>query len=334
MVCTCGYLVRATSAFATTRRVAKRAGLPGNWKTWSVTIRFFEPAISFSKSPTPLTMQEAIELVKTFAEETRGVPCPDKPQALPKKEIKRYAGNIISELKEMLATQTTDWKRILHKLVETSQEPKYEPQDFKVVGYYEELDMDVLTQEQDVAATAAEQADGIVDIIYYSLDRAVRAGYNLDPIFREVHASNMSKKHEDGKYHQDENGKITKPKHFKEADVLSIIKTHLETGAWTPKATPVDLLPCKSELEKLLTTNQIHFEWFSDEDNGMKWRYNTNVRHEDYFGRELELKSAFCLFVELIRPFTLRGSKCDRLQLCLHRVVNGPVILYYNAFWA
>lgn len=60
------------------------------------------------------------------------------------------------------------------------------------------------------AKNVTEQADALVDAIYYICDFAVRNGINLDPIFEIVHGANMQKV-VDGKVIRREDGKILKP---------------------------------------------------------------------------------------------------------------------------
>lgn len=67
-------------------------------------------------------------------------------------------------------------------------------------------EMDELEQ----ATTVTEQADALVDAIYYICDCAVRHGINLDPLFAIVHQANMTKV-VDGKVVRRADGKIMKP---------------------------------------------------------------------------------------------------------------------------
>ena len=60
------------------------------------------------------------------------------------------------------------------------------------------------------AQTVTEQADALVDAIYYICDFAVRNGINLDPLFDIVHNANMQKV-VNGKVIRREDGKILKP---------------------------------------------------------------------------------------------------------------------------
>lgn len=65
-------------------------------------------------------------------------------------------------------------------------------------------------QELADAESVTEQADALVDAIYYICDTAVRHGMNLDPLFAIVHGANMQKV-VDGKVIRREDGKIMKP---------------------------------------------------------------------------------------------------------------------------
>ena len=60
------------------------------------------------------------------------------------------------------------------------------------------------------AETVTDQADALVDAIYYLCDCAVRHGMNLDELFDIVHAANMGKV-VDGKVLRRDDGKIMKP---------------------------------------------------------------------------------------------------------------------------
>ena len=60
------------------------------------------------------------------------------------------------------------------------------------------------------AKNVTEQADALVDAIYYICDFAARNGINLDPLFEIVHGANMQKV-VDGKVIRREDGKILKP---------------------------------------------------------------------------------------------------------------------------
>lgn len=64
--------------------------------------------------------------------------------------------------------------------------------------------------ELEQAETLTEQADALVDAIYYICDFAARHGVNLDPLFDIVHGANMQKI-VNGRVIKREDGKILKP---------------------------------------------------------------------------------------------------------------------------
>jgi len=72
-------------------------------------------------------------------------------------------------------------------------------------------EMDELEESQ----TITEQADALVDAIYYICDYAVRNGVNLDPLFEIVHKANMQKV-VDGKVIRRDDGKILKPESWED----------------------------------------------------------------------------------------------------------------------
>ncbi len=69
------------------------------------------------------------------------------------------------------------------------------------------------------STTISEQADALVDAMYYLLDTAVKHGMNLDPIFDIVHETNL-KKIVNGKVLRREDGKVIKPKDWQDPNVL------------------------------------------------------------------------------------------------------------------
>ncbi len=65
-------------------------------------------------------------------------------------------------------------------------------------------------EELEEAETVHDQADALVDAIYYICDFAATHGINLDPVFEIVHRANMQKV-VDGKVIRRDDGKILKP---------------------------------------------------------------------------------------------------------------------------
>jgi predicted HAD superfamily Cof-like phosphohydrolase len=66
-------------------------------------------------------------------------------------------------------------------------------------------------------------ADGLADILYVVYGTAVSYGLDMDPIFQEVHRSNMSKVGG----HKREDGKWVKPPTYSKADLAPIIRQQI-----------------------------------------------------------------------------------------------------------
>lgn len=81
--------------------------------------------------------------------------------------------------------------------------------DIKAVDFIADMvesEMDELKAAQSVV----DQADALVDAMYYICDCAVKMGLDTDPVFALVHDANM-RKVTDGKLTKDERGKVQKP---------------------------------------------------------------------------------------------------------------------------
>jgi len=61
-----------------------------------------------------------------------------------------------------------------------------------------------------------EQADAMVDVIYFALGTLVEMGVDGKVLFDIVQAANMSKLWEDGKAHYNADGKVIKPSTWKD----------------------------------------------------------------------------------------------------------------------
>ena len=73
--------------------------------------------------------------------------------------------------------------------------------------------------ELGAAKTVVEQADALVDAMYYICDAAAKHGMNLDPLFAIVHGANMQKV-VDGAVTRREDGKILKPEGWVDPEPL------------------------------------------------------------------------------------------------------------------
>jgi len=81
-------------------------------------------------------------------------------------------------------------------------------------------------KEQDVV----EQADAMIDTIYFALGTLVEMGVQPDVLFRIVQHANMSKLWADGKPHYNEMGKVIKPEGWENPHPklqLAIRKMHI-----------------------------------------------------------------------------------------------------------
>lgn len=90
---------------------------------------------------------------------------------------------------------------------------------------------------------------------------------------------------------------------------------------------PLFLSRLKHSLTTELNLRGIHVTWVP-ENSGVKFYYNTNIRHEDEFGRGLNLKSSEELCDEILR--------CGKLSLKLmfhevvHKMLPNIIMLYYT----
>lgn len=66
------------------------------------------------------------------------------------------------------------------------------------------------------ADTIEDQADALIDLIYFAIGTFTLMGVNPEPLFDIVHAANMGKVGPDGKVLRNEQGKIIKPEGWKE----------------------------------------------------------------------------------------------------------------------
>ena len=75
-----------------------------------------------------------------------------------------------------------------------------------------------------LAADMVEIADGLADLLVVTFGTAVSYGINIEPIFDEVHRSNMTKRWADGQVHYDDYGKVIKPPTYSPANLKPILE--------------------------------------------------------------------------------------------------------------
>jgi predicted HAD superfamily Cof-like phosphohydrolase len=78
-----------------------------------------------------------------------------------------------------------------------------------------------------------DQADAMIDLIYFALGTMVEMGVRPTALFDIVHGANMSKLWPDGKPHYNEDGKTIKPAGWKDPFEDLKIEIDRQTGAAT-----------------------------------------------------------------------------------------------------
>jgi predicted HAD superfamily Cof-like phosphohydrolase len=80
-------------------------------------------------------------------------------------------------------------------------------------------------EEATNAKDIVKVADALADLLYVVYGAALTYGLDMEPIFREVQRSNMSKIWDDGTVHKRESdGKILKPTTYSPADISKVIE--------------------------------------------------------------------------------------------------------------
>jgi predicted HAD superfamily Cof-like phosphohydrolase len=126
-------------------------------------------------------------------------------------------------------TMTKEQKQVAEFMRLAGQEVKGRPEipsektsELRMRLLYEELaEMDIAFLSRDLTETA----DALGDLLYVLLGAAVACGIDLEPIFQEVHRSNMSK-FIDG--HRDPGGKWIKGPSYSPANLKPILDIQAE----------------------------------------------------------------------------------------------------------
>ena len=114
------------------------------------------------------------------------------------------------------------------------------PMDRKQIQFLREMvnsefdELEEALEEQTLEEIVVGQYDALIDSLYYTADAAVRQGFNLDPVFDEVHKANL-RKIVDGKVIKNEAGKVLKPEGWygPEEGMKSEIHKHMKVGSWS-----------------------------------------------------------------------------------------------------
>lgn len=157
--------------------------------------------------------------VHEFTREARGAQ-PDRPsEPLAREKVEFIVSMVCSEMVELLQTVLEPDENpvgVIRKLCDTDVKQDY-----------------VRPGDSEKSALIAEQADAMVDAMYYMYDTATRMGVNLDRVFNVVHAANMAKRGPDGQFViRPSDGKIIKPEGWKEPNIVAEIEDQMQYGAW------------------------------------------------------------------------------------------------------
>lgn len=76
--------------------------------------------------------------------------------------------------------------------------------------------------------TIVDVADALGDLLYVVLGAAVTYGIDLEPIFQEIHRSNMTKVWPGNEVKKNSDGKVLKPPTYSPADLKALI--HKQAG--------------------------------------------------------------------------------------------------------
>lgn len=174
---------------------------------------------------------------------------PKGPVIVEPEKAKFISKMVMSELLELLLTiepSTFRVKKMMHEIIDDLDLPTTpipninslkDGKDEELVakhGSSEVLHSELVGVQAHAQILVIEaQMDAVVDIMYYLLDFCTKQGYNIDRVFDLVHNANMAKRHEDGKFHKREDGKVIKPKDWQEANLTPEVLRQIEHGAWT-----------------------------------------------------------------------------------------------------
>lgn len=169
----------------------------------------------------PRTNMSRSDFVRRFTIESAVVPgsIPTRPVEMNAVQVAFISKMVMSELTELVAatigtaTSLTELRGFMQKCLNGA------------LDEFENKTRPIPAER--LSARIAEQADALVDILYYVENAAAKSGVDLDPIFHAVHVANESKKFEDGKYHHNKEGKVIKPINWQAPDVETLIKDQM-----------------------------------------------------------------------------------------------------------
>lgn len=113
-------------------------------------------------------------------------------------------------------------------LINTEPTPNVDPELLTARGEF------MLEEVREFQAAAdqndlTEMVDALADIVYFAYGTAINLGIDLEPVFEEVHRSNMTKVWPDGSVRRREDGKVIKPPTYTKPDIASEILKQIPT---------------------------------------------------------------------------------------------------------
>lgn len=157
--------------------------------------------------------------VSAFTRAAALKPLPEEPTPLNRERVLWLTRMVVSELYEFACTVSEpDEKETQQQKAEALMQEAFQSYD---------KNGDPFSSEPIVQA--AQQADAMVDWIYYTLNVAGAHRIDLDPVFQLVHEANMQKiDSATGIVRRNEDGKIQKPPGWTPPDIESELKRQLE----------------------------------------------------------------------------------------------------------
>jgi predicted HAD superfamily Cof-like phosphohydrolase len=181
-------------------------------------IRIPDVVIPYGAKFLPLSNAEK---VRNFTEDSSLVPLPAKPQVMNPGPINFVIKMVMTEMIELMLTEgdVTYDKHTTHEIMQNILR--------EAIADHFTAHPEPYKRPMDPAAIIADQADAMVDAMYYMYNAASKVGVDLDKVFEEVHQANERKRGPDGKFQRRADGKIIKPAGWTEPDVVSVIKKQM-----------------------------------------------------------------------------------------------------------
>lgn len=158
------------------------------------------------------------EKVKQFTEGMLGHSIPSRPKPLGIEQARFICSMVISELSELMSTVVSSQDQLIDEMqmcLDSADIHTYTP---------------ILRTDEVVS----EQADAMVDAMYYMYDTAARQGINLDKIFDVVHEANMDKRDLETKkfIRRESDGKVLKREGWQPPNVLLAMQEQIKNGGF------------------------------------------------------------------------------------------------------